>query len=91
MHPIERRRVRRKLMKRQQRKCCYCSQWMRDYGPATDNRATIEHVRPLSLGGTDEIGNLKLACWTCNNQRGNLLAEHLNHFRRKAEEELQQL
>lgn len=32
--------------------------------------STIEHIQPLSRGGTDERENLTLACWPCNQERG---------------------
>lgn len=39
--------------------------------PFTDhNRATIDHVKPLSKGGTWDIDNLKLAHKKCNIEKG---------------------
>ncbi|MCW6053385.1 HNH endonuclease [Lyngbya sp. CCAP 1446/10] len=32
---------------------------------------TIEHLQPKSLGGSNALPNLRLACFTCNNSRGN--------------------
>lgn len=46
-------------------KCCYCD---RALGLTT---ATLEHVVPRSLGGTNALDNLKLACESCNRARGN--------------------
>jgi 5-methylcytosine-specific restriction endonuclease McrA len=34
-------------------------------------RATIDHILPLSKGGTDAPTNLRAACLQCNNERGN--------------------
>jgi 5-methylcytosine-specific restriction endonuclease McrA len=31
---------------------------------------TIEHLIPQSLGGPTEVGNLWLACWSCNLAKG---------------------
>lgn len=31
---------------------------------------TIEHIIPLSLGGTNDISNITLACAPCNQKRG---------------------
>lgn len=31
---------------------------------------TIEHLIPRSLGGPTELGNLWLACWSCNLSKG---------------------
>lgn len=35
-------------------------------GPAT----TADHIQPRSLGGSDELDNLRPACRTCNSRRG---------------------
>ena len=32
--------------------------------------ATIDHVRPRSLGGTDNLENLVAACYKCNSEKG---------------------
>lgn len=34
------------------------------------SRATIEHIKPRSHGGTDELSNLALACAGCNSEKG---------------------
>jgi hypothetical protein len=44
------------------RRCEYC----RAPQPATGIRYHLDHVFPESLGGTDEVDNLALACPTCN-------------------------
>ena len=31
---------------------------------------TIEHIKPLSFGGTSDIDNIELACAPCNRQKG---------------------
>lgn len=50
---------------RQHFTCCWCK---RRY-PA--DAATLEHLVPLSLHGGDKNSNVALACWACNNKRGN--------------------
>lgn len=32
---------------------------------------TLDHLVPVSMGGSNESSNLKLACWSCNASRGN--------------------
>ncbi|MBV8140009.1 MAG: HNH endonuclease [Deltaproteobacteria bacterium] len=44
------------------RRCEYC----RAPQPATGIRYHLDHVIPESRGGTDDVGNLALACPTCN-------------------------
>ncbi|MBW4541235.1 MAG: HNH endonuclease [Myxacorys chilensis ATA2-1-KO14] len=36
-------------------------------------KLTREHLIPRSLGGTHSLENLRLACFPCNNSRGNSL------------------
>ena len=38
------------------------------------NRFTVDHIIPQSLGGSDEIENLALACRRCNERRYNFVA-----------------
>lgn len=38
------------------------------------NRFTIDHIRPKSLGGSDDLDNLALACRRCNERRYNFIA-----------------
>ena len=35
---------------------------------------TVEHIKPISLGGTDTWDNIKLACHYCNSKKGNRIA-----------------
>lgn len=44
--------------------CCYCKSvfLMKDL--------TVEHLFPLSWGGTNDISNIDLACSPCNQKRG---------------------
>ena len=51
------------------RRCEYC----RAPQPATGVRYHLEHVFPESLGGTDDLDNLALACPTCNYYKSNHL------------------
>lgn len=43
--------------------CRYCG--------STEN-LTIDHIFPLSLGGTDAEDNLQCLCMTCNKAKGSL-------------------
>ena len=44
--------------------CCYC-------GKVIEREAvTLDHIVPVSKGGTDRIGNMALCCATCNNKKG---------------------
>ena len=39
-------------------------------GDLKDRQATVEHLRPRALGGSNEEANLALACRRCNTRRG---------------------
>lgn len=63
------------LRQRDGDKCGLCSKAMKfdvPTGPRGDPfGATIDHVIPRSLGGVDDLVNLQLAHWVCNNRKGN--------------------
>jgi hypothetical protein len=50
-------------------RCCWCGKRMMDDGPR-DDRSTFEHIVPLSKGGADAPDNLAIACYGCNQRRG---------------------
>jgi 5-methylcytosine-specific restriction endonuclease McrA len=39
---------------------------------------TLDHVIPLSKGGTDTMDNLRPAHWLCNIKKSNKLPEEVN-------------
>ena len=47
-----------------------------DYKKQPSNKATIEHLVPLSRGGENKYRNFRIACYRCNNARGSR-PEHL--------------
>lgn len=51
-------------------KCCYCGCNMSTEA-GKKHSATLEHVLPVSKGGTDDPSNLVAACSHCNGKRGN--------------------
>jgi len=47
--------------------------------PRTSKRgATVDHIIPLSRGGSDELDNLRLTHWSCNMKKSDKLVEELN-------------
>ncbi len=59
--------IREYLLEKWGRKCVYCN--------AKNIPLQIDHVQPRSLGGSDRISNLTLACSSCNQKKGNLPLE----------------
>ena len=68
--PLRTVELRERLAEAQNWRCCYCGcEMAQDW---RDPRGvTFEHVISLSDGGADEVENLVIVCWTCNNRRGN--------------------
>lgn len=58
------------IRKRASYLCEYCHSPER----LSANRFTVDHIIPKSLGGSDEIDNLALACRRCNERRYNFVA-----------------
>lgn len=66
---------RNRLIRRHGTKCHWCGCQMRaDLKPPEPRAMTLEHLVPISLGGSDNLGNLRLACHECNRRRGDSLA-----------------
>lgn len=51
-------RTRFEVLRRDNHTCRYCR--------STENALTVDHVTPVSLGGTDDPSNLVAACKDCN-------------------------
>lgn len=67
------------LLKRDGDRCTWCCRRMVD-APIHPKRncerhMTLEHLVPLDLGGSHDLDNLALACFKCNNYRGNSLVD----------------
>lgn len=61
------------MRKRRNQTCYYCGEpfapWRNGFSPRVPTR---EHRLPRSLGGGDGKKNVVLACWACNNEKGNM-------------------
>ena len=61
--------IRAAVLARDGNACVYCSRKQGEYAPtetARDGYLHIDHVIPLTNGGTDDISNLATACAVCN-------------------------
>ncbi|GAC1375750.1 MAG: hypothetical protein NVSMB4_04140 [Acidimicrobiales bacterium] len=75
LRPAERSRLLRKW-KAQGRSCAYCT------APPT----SVDHVVPLSRGGTNWEGNLAPACRSCNSSKGTYLLTEWKHAERRRDD-----
>jgi len=69
--------VREYLLEKWGRKCVYCG--------AENVPLEIEHIHPRSLGGSNRVSNLTVACHDCNQSKGNQpLAAFLKSDKKRA-------
>ena len=66
----DKRNVISKLKDEQGYRCAYCKNKFNK-----NNRATIDHVVPISKGGSNHLGNLVAACAGCNRKKGSMIIE----------------
>ena len=57
--------VRIRVMKRDRFQCTYCGT------PGTDAELEIDHIIPVSRGGSNHMSNLTTACRACNQTKSN--------------------
>jgi 5-methylcytosine-specific restriction endonuclease McrA len=55
--------VREYLLAKFNRTCQYCG--------VTDKPFEVDHIHPISKGGSDRVSNLTLPCHDCNQAKGN--------------------
>lgn len=66
------------LRKEQGNRCAYCKQMMISKASSSRERpyvATVDHIVPLSAGGTNDRTNLAAACERCNAEKSSMPAE----------------
>ena len=62
---------------RDQWTCLLCgTPTLREWVKGDMRSPTLDHIMPRSLGGSDDIGNLRTAHWLCNSIRGNQAETH---------------
>ena len=66
--------IREYLSKKFNHKCCYCGI---DQGQG--RKFEVEHIIPVSRGGTNRVSNLAWSCHDCNQEKGSMTAEEYGH------------
>lgn len=61
--------LRKRVRQRSEYLCEYCH----SSEEASTSQFTLDHLQPVSLGGSDELMNLALACHRCNTRRYNFM------------------
>jgi 5-methylcytosine-specific restriction endonuclease McrA len=81
MNSRKKRQVRQRIASDRRARCTnpYCNKV---------ERLTIDHVVPLSQGGTDNIHNLQLLCRACNTAKGDRIIDY-RKLRRRLEKQVQ--
>lgn len=55
--------VREYLLQKWEHQCAYCGE--------SETRLDVEHIHPLSKGGSNRVSNLAIACHDCNQKKSN--------------------
>lgn len=70
--------IRTKVYERDGHACVYCGRGEGEHAPteaASDGELSVDHVIPVTRGGSNEISNLVTACVPCNNFKNNRTPE----------------
>jgi len=69
--------LRRKIYNRYEGKCCKCNELTRFFGSLYDSpfvnkpkAGSVDHIVPVSKGGTNDESNLQWMCRSCNCAKG---------------------
>lgn len=73
-HPFTEPYVKHIIYDRQNGLCAYCGQHR------NIKYMTVDHIIPLSKGGTDDIENLQCTCKKCNQFKDNMLPSEFTAF-----------
>ncbi len=72
-------RLRWRVLERDDFTCQYCGQ------SAPSVVLGVDHIIPVSKGGSDDMSNLRTACWSCNRGKGDWLKIHQARSRGRGE------
>lgn len=64
MNTEQKRALKDRVYRKYKGKCAYCGD------PLKKEEATLDHILPKALGGTNHFHNVALSCAACNNKKG---------------------
>lgn len=73
-HPIIKPHIKRRIWELQNEKCVYCGRRRQL------KHMTIDHIIPLSKGGTNDEENIRCSCKMCNRLKDNMLPMEFSSF-----------
>jgi 5-methylcytosine-specific restriction endonuclease McrA len=65
VNPLKRKKMKEAVLSEKGFSCAYCG---------SNEKLTVDHVVPLSRGGTSDLSNLVPCCFSCNSSKGNKTA-----------------
>lgn len=75
-------RTRFEVFKRDGFRCCYCG------ASAKTSQLEVDHIIPVSLGGSNDMDNLITSCRNCNGGKSNIELDSPEHCPEHADEAL---
>ncbi|WP_152548756.1 HNH endonuclease [Kozakia baliensis] len=72
---------RKSIWSRFEGRCFYCDDEVTHYSKRHDS-LEVDHILPVSRGGSDDEGNLTCACRNCNRAKGDMTAKDFFAFRK---------
>lgn len=68
--------VKSEILKKSKGRCCHCGKKLE-----VGSTFTLEHIIPLSKGGTYDINNLVALCKKCNEDKGNKIINPITYYK----------
>jgi hypothetical protein len=68
------------VLGRDKQTCRYCSRTGTVDNDPDGDQLEIDHYLPVWVGGSDDIGNLRLSCYSCNHQKGGAIPKDVEHL-----------
>ncbi len=77
--------IRKKVLLKSKGRCAHCGK------PLTEKLSTIDHIIPISKGGTNDYNNLAALCDSCNSDKGDEIVAPVAYFKYLEEEHIREV